>query len=1277
MKYLLTAVTVLASLYESYSQPELKKIAPLSPDAAAIAKYGEIPVGTFTGVPQIGVPLYTIAGKEIQLPLSLSYHAGGNKVEDVASWVGLGWSLGSLPCISRSARGLEDDAGGGYFNLYNGKTVQQIYDERGGGAGAATYNAFIEDVRAGTADAEPDIYSFSLLGKSGKFYYRQADQKFYTIPLFNIKIERITNGFRITDEDGTVYDFNMPEVAMQNLNQVTGSWWATKIVNANRTDSITIEYTSQPEVFTTTAQVQKNIYISGASCSFPSYTSSTVTTSSTSIKPDRINFKGGYVKFFPQGSNRQDLTGGKALDRIEIYNYLNQLIKKWKFQYVYHNSGCSNTPDCYRLVLDRVWEEAADGQQGSPHIFTYNTTISVPHRQSTGQDYWGYNNGQSQNADLIPDVIYETTGTPRKLVGANRDVNIDHIQFLMLNKITWPTGGSTEFEYESNWVDEPTLPIKTKDTSILLAGNGTASNTYALYEKTFVVDVPAHQYLNGNEGGVFVNITIGNLGCDLSGGANVCANLTITGVGHSFNSGSIISNVPNMYLPNGTYKMQAEFSQDPPQYGNFTFAIAWKKPDSQYVHQRLAGGVRLKKLTAYDGISHSNDVIKKLVYTKSATDSTPSGKVFGLPYLDYGEYFSFKRYDPVPPFGACASCEVQLFKRSTSSNITMVSHSGSFVGYERVVVESGNNAASGKTEYIFSNEKDIVSTTFPYPPAVSNEHKRGLLLKNTNYRKTGTEFHPVSRVATSYSDHRSDLSSLAFGLKIAAKDEVVNTCGTIVTLPTLQVASYDIISNKMLDTATHNYVFNAEDSTKVMLQTTSTVYNSKYFPYKITTTGSALETQETFTHYPGDLSLSGAAETARQVMISQNRLAVPLQVIKKENTVQKELLQTNYKEFTTGKVFENNIEYAKAANTKEVRVQFNSFDNTGNLLEQQKTGDVQEVYLWGYNGMYPVAKLLNTTYSTASTYITQSVLDNPTSDAALRTHLNNLRSIPGAMVVTYTYKPLVGLTSETDPSGRTTFYEYDGFGRLSIVRDQHNNILKKICYNYAGQTEACNTFYNVVKSGNFTRNNCATGYQGTTVTYTVSAGTYSASSQTAADALAQNDVDVNGQAYANQTGICQQIYYSIDYSGYYYSEDCSSGQTPDPIYVSVPAGSYTSVISQLDANNQAYQYAQNYANQNGTCSTPSVDLFYSNNAGEIVYVVLTDVSTSEQYFFQMSSSGTGLLGSVPAGNYDVEMTTSGFNSYGFEAGCSNYYFGTTANFFNITINGTCNNFSAN
>lgn len=59
----------------------------------------------------------------------------------------------------------------------------------------------------------------------------------------------------------------------------------------------------------------------------------------------------------------------------------------------------------------------------------------------------------------------------------------------------------------------------------------------------------------------------------------------------------------------------------------------------------------------------------------------------------------------------------------------------------------------------------------------------------------------------------------------------------------------------------------------------------------------------------------------------------------------------------------------------------------------------------------------------------------------------------GTQVTTYTYRPLVGLTSETDPSGKSLYYDYDRYNRLSVTRDSGNLILEEKTYHYPGQRD--------------------------------------------------------------------------------------------------------------------------------------------------------------------------------------------------------------------------------
>ncbi len=68
----------------------VSSLIPPTPEAASLGKYGTNPVGMYTGIPSISIPLYQIKQKDLLLDLSLSYHAGGIRVEETAPWTGLG-----------------------------------------------------------------------------------------------------------------------------------------------------------------------------------------------------------------------------------------------------------------------------------------------------------------------------------------------------------------------------------------------------------------------------------------------------------------------------------------------------------------------------------------------------------------------------------------------------------------------------------------------------------------------------------------------------------------------------------------------------------------------------------------------------------------------------------------------------------------------------------------------------------------------------------------------------------------------------------------------------------------------------------------------------------------------------------------------------------------------------------------------------------------------------------------------------------------------------------
>ena len=88
-KKLVAAFLCLFSTFHLVAQStnlyNIPRIVPPSPEAASLGKYGDLPVGMFTGHPNITIPLYQISTKHLSLPISLNYSSNGIKVNELSS----------------------------------------------------------------------------------------------------------------------------------------------------------------------------------------------------------------------------------------------------------------------------------------------------------------------------------------------------------------------------------------------------------------------------------------------------------------------------------------------------------------------------------------------------------------------------------------------------------------------------------------------------------------------------------------------------------------------------------------------------------------------------------------------------------------------------------------------------------------------------------------------------------------------------------------------------------------------------------------------------------------------------------------------------------------------------------------------------------------------------------------------------------------------------------------------------------------------------------------
>lgn len=198
-----------------------------------------------------------------------------------------------------------------------------------------------------------------------------------------------------------------------------------------------------------------------------------------------------------------------------------------------------------------------------------------------------------------------------------------------------------------------------------------------------------------------------------------------------------------------------------------------------------------------------------------------------------------------------------------------------------------------------------------------------------------------------------------------------------------------------------------------------------------------------------------------------HRVSEPIQI---ETTVEngstvlsKSVQRTNYSEHQTNLVLPKDIQtlkgaYNSASNTLKERIKYHSYYANGNVKEVSKSDGIHILYIWGYNEQYPIAKIENATFTGLAANIQTAInsavtaSDNDidtTTENTLRTALDTLRDqFPNAMVTTYTYDPLIGVTSITDPKGYTVYYHYDAFNRLEFIKDADGNLVSENKYNY-------------------------------------------------------------------------------------------------------------------------------------------------------------------------------------------------------------------------------------
>ena len=121
-------------------------------------------------------------------------------------------------------------------------------------------------------------------------------------------------------------------------------------------------------------------------------------------------------------------------------------------------------------------------------------------------------------------------------------------------------------------------------------------------------------------------------------------------------------------------------------------------------------------------------------------------------------------------------------------------------------------------------------------------------------------------------------------------------------------------------------------------------------------------------------------------------------------------------------------------------------DKTGLPVHVIDASGLHTVYLWGPDRIHPIVEIKNTDAQSVRAILGYDPADAP-DDSYLPAKIPLLRQgLPNAMITIYTYEPFLGVTSITDPAGKTTRFEYDEHSRLTKIFDLNNNVITRFKY---------------------------------------------------------------------------------------------------------------------------------------------------------------------------------------------------------------------------------------
>lgn len=1155
----------------------------LTPEVASLGKFGSYPVGYYTGSPNISIPLYSLKESDITIDMSLIYDGSGFIPNKEPGITGLNWSLLAGGVITRTVNWAPDDLNEDNTRIMN-THKGYIYGMKNANLGifAKEYVRKLDFLTFGSGwwpnsaipyEYAPDVFSFNFNGHAGKFFLgndgnvKISSNRNYKVDLTNFSGQNdlcqvLPSEITITTDEGDAYtfggDINTLEISYPYLGESSprqiqcrggsiNAWHLRKIRTRNGRE-ITFNYEEQSKDDLAFAETHhglgtldyayEKLYLNdklearfndGYSYSNTSGTRyrtalKTVYLSSIVSSTQTINFLYSQKTGAFYGTNEivQNPNLTKQLNKMEVVDYTGKKVRTIAF--LYENVG--STVSGYRQFLKKVTQSDGTSINSSAYTLDYNLDQTLPSPLTTGIDLWGYYNGKDGNGSLIPSG---SSGPPEYNTDMSRRVpDAEYSKRGMLRKITYPTGGYSEFTFEGNTYGKA---LRRKVSSgmipVMETVSGEAGGLRIKEIKNSEGNTRTFYYTKNWEPNTSVLTSSGILTDHM---------VFYIRLNFYFNNFwpdvSVYVFSDNNIAASGSYGEShigygevAEVSSD--GYTKYYYTTQETKPDKYDL------GFDSYKLTPGSDVSINNcnyfGQMKRLV--KHSMCDMERGQLVTTELYDNNKVKIKEVINEYNTDPARYDQSVYGFSFPHGNYTWAIFHSYALYHFQTgITKETVRDFSNGVTKETITNFK-YVSNSNPLLTERSQINSKNETITQKLKYPFDTEFAATAPYNTMISRHI---------IAPVVKDESYKGATTLLSM---QKINYKLWPNNVI----------APELIQVQ-----------------TGTG-PLETKMRFHAYDnyGNI-LSASKETNEKTSwLWDHKNSYPVAVAQRVNpneiffngfesegwdagiSVYDKLFKHSGN--SSGRINKPTSGAATAAPLTELSISLSAATKFKFSGWMYTSGPVAKISLimkrTGETGAYTYTDFISTSttgkwifqekeYTVPADVVKISVkIENAGSGTVW---FDDIRVHPSvARLTTYSVSPGIGINAQADPNNRYSYFEYDGLGRLILIRDQDNNIVKRYCYNYAGQSTTCQLYTNTAKSQSYTRNNCGPGYIGGSYNYTVPAGKYYGSTPEEAEAKAQADLDQNGQLAANTNGACNPliIYAKMFYSNYTYDPD--------------------------------------------------------------------------------------------------------------------------------------------